>query len=403
MDQERFDTLFDKFKRQHLSQEEWDELRNSLKDNIYDEEILQFIDESWDQYRDRIPHTWTEDRALKVWSKITDANSKETQNDAQIRKLEETTSASRTHLLKTGWYRYAAAAVLLFVLAGSAYWFIGHPSTHQSAQVKQYKNDVAPGHNGAVLTLSNGQKIILDNTGNGLVTSDEKVQVIKKDGEISYQGKAAELVYNTIATDKGRQWMVTLPDGSKVWLNAASSIRYPLSFTGNERMVEITGEAYFEVAHNAKKPFVVKTTSQEITVLGTHFNINAYDDEASSKTTLLEGSVKITGGSASVIIKPGEQASRVNGGTSIKVLPADVEAVIAWKNGIFELSNADVASIMRQISRWYDIEVIYKGNPPRGTISGEVPRNLNLSEVLKVLALSGVQCEIEGRKLTVSD
>lgn len=165
MDQERFDTLFDKFKRQHLSQEEWDELRNSLKDNIYDEEILQFIDESWDQYRDRIPHTWTEDRALKVWSKITDANSKETQNDAQIRKLEETTSASRTHLLKTGWYRYAAAAVLLFVLAGSAYWFIGHPSTHQSAQVKQYKNDVAPGHNGAVLTLSNGQKIILDNTG----------------------------------------------------------------------------------------------------------------------------------------------------------------------------------------------------------------------------------------------
>lgn len=308
----------------------------------------------------------------------------------------------RIHFLKRGWFRYAAAAVFILAIAGITYLFVPRSEKTNIAAVP-YKGDIVPGRNGAVLTLSNGQKIILDSAGNGLVISDGKVQIIKKDGEISYQGKTAEVVYNTIATDKGRQWTVTLPDGSKVWLNAASSIHYPLTFTGNERVVEITGEAYFEVVHNARQPFKVKAGNQVIEDIGTAFNVNAYTDEAAVKTTLIEGSVKVTGGSASVIIKPGEQASRINGSTAIEVSPADVEATIAWKNGIFKLSNSDVASIMRQVSRWYDIEVTYKGNVPGGTISGEVPRNLNLSEVLKVLALSGVQCEIEGRKLTVFD
>ncbi len=299
--------------------------------------------------------------------------------------------------------RWAAAAAIL-VLAGTGGYFIDRNiKRHGTAIAKEkiIKNDIAPGHNGAVLTLSNGQKIILDSAGNGLLANDKSVRVIKKDGEIIYQGKGGETVYNDVSTDKGRQWQLTLSDGTKVWLNAVSSIRYPLSFSGKERLVEISGEAYFEVVHNPKMPFKVKVGNQIIEDIGTHFNINAYRDEPAVRTTLIEGLVKVVLGSSAVIIKPGEQASLATGGNKILVSPADVDAAIAWKNGVFELTNADVASIMRQVSRWYDVEVTYKGDVPKGTISGEVPRSLKLSEVLKVLALSGVRCELKERKLLV--
>ena len=295
-------------------------------------------------------------------------------------------AAKIVSIRKTIYRMTAAAAVLLFVVTG-AYLFV----LKEHKQATLAKSDVLPGHSGAILTLSNGKKIILDSARNGELAKDASVDIIKKDGEIAYSGNTTEIIYNTISTDKGRQWQLVLPDGSRVWLNAASSIHYPLSFTKDERVVEITGEAYFEVVHNVKKPFRVKAGNQIIEDIGTSFNVNAYQDEQGIKTTLITGAIKVQ----DILLKPGE--AYMNG----KIAAADADAAIAWKNGLFELSNADVPSIMRQVSRWYDIEIVYKGTVPKGTISGEVPRNLNLSEVLKVLALSGIRCEIDGKKLMV--
>jgi ferric-dicitrate binding protein FerR (iron transport regulator) len=275
-------------------------------------------------------------------------------------------------------------------------------------------NDIEPGHSGAVLTLSNGKKIILDSAENGLLASQGKSDVVKVDGQLVYKtqnNSANEVLYNTMTTAKGRQYQLVLADGSKVWLNAASSITYPTTFNKEERKVEITGEAYFEINKVFKKsdlkervPFIVIINSvsedkRQVQVLGTHFNVMAYDDEPAAKTTLLEGSVKVLNDGKSVTIRPGEQAVLSN--EKVSVTTTDVNEEIAWKNGMFSFNNATIEKIMRQVERWYDVDIVYNGAKPKGHYRGEVPMNVNASEMLKVLAVSGIHFKIDGKKIIV--
>lgn len=316
---------------------------------------------------------------------------------------------------RLGWIKLAAAAVFLLAVAGMVYLSASKIKTRAVIAARNtYKGDVAPGRNGAVLTLSNGQTIVLDSAGNGKLVKDNNVVIIKKDGKIIYQGKTNEVVYNTISTNVGRQWQLTLPDGTKVWLNAASSIRYPLSFVGNERKVEITGEAYFEVVHNSRQPFRVSINTpsgnkRTIEDVGTAFNVNAYSDEPAIKTTLLEGSVRVytdympsSLSHKSILLKPGQQAVVFSKSTNAKILDnIDTDEATAWKDGLFKFSEDNVETIMRQIGRWYNVKVVYEGTIPDKQIYGTAPRNTNLSSIIKVLSLSGVHVQMEEGKIIV--
>lgn len=314
--------------------------------------------------------------------------------------------------------RWAVAAVLLIVLSGTIYLAISpgkkevqsaktQPSPMDIAQGSQ--GDIAPGSNKAVLILADGSKVELDSANAGKVITQGNVQVIQMDGQLSYEGNGAakEVQYNTITTPRGGQYMVILADGSKVWLNAESSLRFPTVFAGEERKVEMEGEAYFEVAKNQKMPFYVKSGEMEVQVLGTHFNINAYNDEKATKTTLLEGSVKVNMGSAYKIIKPGEQAvipslagGRVDA-SKIRVQNCDIEEAVGWKNGLFHFNKADLPDVMRQLCRWYNVEVEYEGEIPKREFEGEIQRNLKLSQVLELLGKNRVNFKISGHKIKV--
>ena len=303
-----------------------------------------------------------------------------------------------------------AAAIIILMAGSSVYYLLKKNTIHQVVQKegihKQLKDDVAPGYNGAILTLSNGQQITLDSVGNGMLTAQGNTNILKQNGKIVYNGQnisKTQVLYNTMTTPRGRQYALVLADGTKVWLNAASSITFPTAFTGSERRVQIIGEAYFEVARNAAMPFKVEVGKMEVKVLGTHFNIKAYDDESATKTTLLEGAVHITNENKNALLKPGQQAvwDQTSGG--FKIVEANVEEAVAWKNGLFEFNNADIKSIMRQLSRWYDVEVVYQGDVSDKDFSGVISQNTNLSQVLKMLQLTKeVHFKIEGVKVTVS-
>jgi transmembrane sensor len=302
------------------------------------------------------------------------------------------------------WPRIAAAASILVILSVGGY-FLWHKQPSQQIALNN-KNDIAPGGNKAILTLSNGKQINLNDAQNGIIANEAHESIKKaKDGTLSYDGLTApadnqQVIYNTVTTPRGGQWPLILPDGTKVMLDAASSIRYPVSFNGNDRRVEITGQAYFEVAHNAK-PFRVSVRGETIEDLGTHFNINAYEDEPDIKTTLLEGSVKVSKGNEKVILKPGQQSITQSTTNKIRVRDANTEEAIAWYKGLFQFDNANIQTVMRQLSKWYNIDVVYEGKIPAKVCNGKVYRNLNLSQVLEVLAYSKVHFRVEGRKMIV--
>lgn len=316
------------------------------------------------------------------------------------------------------WHIPVAAAVLLLSLTALLYWQHNNIKTGAADMAKAnqpIKQDIAPGGNKAVLTLADGSHIILDSVASGTISQQGMIAVKKlENGVLAYtvatdttNNLETALTYNTISTPKGGQYQVTLADGTKVWLNAASSIRFPVKFSGTERPVEITGEAYFEVAKNPSMPFKVKAAGTVIEVLGTHFNINAYTDEATVKTTLLEGKVKITPSgnnhvATSRFLTPGQQAL-VDPYGSIRINnQADVEEAVAWKNGRFQFNSADLHSILRQIARWYDVDIEYKINTDLH-FTGQITRNENVSKVLEKLKLTGeVTFTVEGRKIIVS-
>lgn len=305
-------------------------------------------------------------------------------------------------------YRYVAAAVILFA-AITVFWLYNNKSlpkgpSHQT--IVQKPNDVEPGKTKAVLTLADGRKIILDSAANGKLAQQGSAVLENNNGQLVYNnnsgGEAYKNLFNMLSTNKGEIYATILSDGSKIWLNSGSSIRYPVIFTGDERRIEITGEAYFEVAHNPSKPFIVKMNDMQVQVLGTHFNINSYNDEPLTKTTLLEGSVRISTSNGMQILKPGQQAQISKSNEMEIINNADVDQAIAWKNGAFSFRNTDLPSVMRQLSRWYDVDVEIAGNSNKKRITGRIGRNLSLSEVLEGLETLGVHGELTGKKLKLT-
>jgi len=303
------------------------------------------------------------------------------------------------------WYRVAAAIVILFSAGG--YFFIQNRIARHKAP-DQVSSEILPGTNKAVLTLSNGRQISLSDARNGTLT-EEGDQRVKKadDGTIAYESKgssngSAAVVYNTISTPRGGQWTVILPDGTKVTLDATSSIKYPVRFSGRERSVAVSGQMYFEVAHNKKMPFHVRTGNQDIEVLGTHFNVNVYPDEPDSRVTLLEGSIRLSNQSRNAVLKPGQQAITRQGTDHISIERVNAEDFIAWKTGRFFFNNANIQTVMRQLSRWYDVDVSYKGVIPHQQFNGDIQRNLKATEILDILSnYYNIPFKIEGKKIIV--
>jgi len=305
----------------------------------------------------------------------------------------------------------SAAAVLFILTAACFFWW--YSKRGKAIDVKEHVKAIAqkvigPAQRMASLTLADGRSIVLDSAKTGELAQQGAAVVVNENGTLKYQTKSAaqEVLYNTLTTAYAQTYSIELADGSKAWLNAGASIRYPVEFSGNERKVEITGEVYFEVAHNAAQPFIVHVSGQkgpmDVQVLGTHFNINAYDDEPLVKTTLLEGKVKVTKDAASVLLKPGEQTSISQSSHPSHPIPVQTDAVVAWKNGIFSFNNTDIDVVMRQLIKWYNIEVVYEGDKPSDKISGGMPRSLTLPKVVEYLEfMTHLHYRIEGRKLIV--
>lgn len=306
------------------------------------------------------------------------------------------------------WYRWMAAAAILLLIGTGFYFFAENPKNkHESlSAIPNELNDIAPPNtSNAVLTLGNGQKIILDSSGNGVVARQGGVNVIKlADGGLAYRGAGKGVEYNTLNNPRGSKVIsLALSDGSRVWLNAESSLRYPTSFVGNERKVEITGEAYFEIAPDLSKSFIVVKGNTNIQVLGTHFNVKAYEDEKSLNITLLEGKVRINSGEngKSVVITPGEQAQVNKNGSIDLSASVDITEVMAWKNGEFSFKGTEIENIMREVSRWYDVEIIFE-SPVKEKFYAEVSRNTVVSTLLQMLeATKAIHFKIEGRKIRV--
>ncbi|WP_158996339.1 FecR family protein [Mucilaginibacter sp. L196] len=311
--------------------------------------------------------------------------------------------------VKTIWPRIAAAASILLCISLGGYFILNKKPTQQIA--KNQKQEILPGTNKATLTLANGQKIILTRGLNGRLAQQGSALVqVNSSKSITYTASginsslATQVQFNTLSTVRGEQspYPLVLADGTKVWLNAESSITFPTSFSGNERVVKITGEVYFEVVHDALHPFKVKVRDQTIEDLGTQFNINAYQDEPTMKTTLINGKVKISVGSQATLLKPGFQAVVSPSGSSIIVQAADLDEVMAWKNGNFEFEGTPLKDIMRQISRWYDVDISYKGTIEDAEFGGSISRTKNINEILSVLETTkGVHFELEGRRILV--
>ncbi|MCE6991134.1 FecR family protein [Dyadobacter sp. CY323] len=333
---------------------------------------------------------------------------------------------------RLGFLRYAAAAIL--VLAGTfAYFTLSRKKTPEVTTVKTISNDAVPGSSKAILTLADGSDIILDDAHNGEIAVQEGIRITKTaDGKLIYSTEkitgntdgSSPRVFNTITTPKAGQFKVNLPDGTRVWLNSLSSIRFPASFNGPVRTVDITGEVYFEVAQLQKNingkmqkvPFHVSSADQVVEVLGTHFNINSYQDESATKTTLLEGSVRVLAAKkdknvkSEVRLRPGEQAlvparikSQPISVAGITVRSVDSEEAVAWKEGYFRFKDANIQDVMRQLARWYDIEVSYEGDFSSEQFTGFVSRNIRMSNVLKILQEGGgVKFSIKGKKVEVT-
>ena len=304
------------------------------------------------------------------------------------------------------WSKVAAAVFI--VLAGIGYYFFtlnkDEPGNGKIVKTtKLIKDDVMPGGNRATLTLADGSTIVLDNAQNGALAQQGNTKVIKLGSKLAYTDAEGTktIVYNTLTTPRGGQYQVELPDGSLVWLNAASSLHFPTAFIGKERRVEIIGEAYFEIAKNTAMPFIVSANGAEVQVLGTHFNLMAYGDEDALKTTLLEGSIKFIKGNLANTLKPQQQLSLLKSGRIKVANDINVDEVVAWKNGLFNFQGTEIETVMRQLSRWYGIEVKYQKSID-DLFYAKIPRATKLSEVLRLLELTGkVHFEIDGRSVIV--
>jgi len=300
------------------------------------------------------------------------------------------------------WPRIAAVASIVLVLGGSLFFYRYLASGNLKGRLSSKAAEISPGRNSATLTLADGKRIILSNKGHGQLAKEAGVIISKAaDGQIVYQisgsNENKNTNINTLSTANGETYTILLPDSSKVWLNAASSLKYPSNFAAlKNREVFLTGEGYFEVAKDKRHPFIVHTLKQAVEVLGTHFNVSSYAQDILEKTTLLEGSVNITTQNATTKLKSGEQAQTGSGNTVV-TNEIDVEEAVAWKNGYFYFKSADLKTIMRQISRWYDVDVEYRSEPNSDLFYAEASRNIPVSELFKILKSSGIDLSIEKR------
>jgi len=306
-----------------------------------------------------------------------------------------------------------AAAILVFFIAGLVVFNNRKGITGSKIAKNNKPAAIVPGSNKAILTVSDGKTIVLDAAANGLVARTGAGEVLKTQrGQLVYKDKAsnnsaaavANVEYNTLTTPRGGEYQLVLPDGTKVWLDAASSITYPVAFTGNSRRVKLTGQGYFEVAKNKEKPFYVDVNQSEIKVLGTHFNISAYDDDGRNTTTLLEGSVQVTNNNKVAMLKPGQQAIIVKGSDNIAVSEADIEGAMAWKNGYFIFNDDDIRGIMRKVSRWYDVDVDFQRDFSDQHFGGTFYRSKSINELLDHFQKVGnLHFKVSGRRIVVMD
>lgn len=385
----RLKELFKRFLESNISPEESKELMGMALEPGLQEELKQVIKDAWQQTGEE------ED--------ITEAKAEELMQKVFAEKPERTNKLILINK-RTRWRSIAAAAIVMIIGVG-AYYAIVHKPDKPAEIVKapELPADVkSPQINRATITMAAGKIVYLDSTVNGTLAVQGNMQVIRlDDGKIAYRGSAEELIYNTLTNPRGSKVVnITLSDGSQIWLNAGSSITYPVAFIGNERKVSITGEAYFEVAHDMAKPFTVDQGDFEVRVLGTRFNINAYKDESDTRITLLQGSVKVKQGKKENMLQPGQQAQIATG---VKIISnTNIEQVMAWKNGLFVFDRVDIRNVMRQLARWYNLDVHYAGEVPKGKFKGEISRDLSLSQVLNGLSATRIHFTMEnGNKITI--
>lgn len=390
---ERIAYLLEAYTSQKATAREEQELMEWIQEAPEDSELKAYIEGLWEQ---RQPATGS---GHVNWDQIFN-------NVIQSDKVFSIAPQPKRKLIR--WPRVAAAAAILVLISTATYFLLSsrkdHPPIAKTEQQTPVNDITPPVTNKATLTLANGKVIILDSAGTGSLAKQGAGNASKvNEGELAYTATSETKVeYHTLHVPKGSKPMqLQLADGSEVWLNAASSITFPNVFTGNERKVAVTGEAYFEVAKNAAMPFKVSKGQTVVTVLGTHFNVNAYDDESDIKVTLLEGSVKVTNAVGSVMIQPGQQARITSNLKPQAVNDIDVEQVMAWKNGRFEFNETDIQTVMRQIERWYDVEIVYDGKVTQH-FNGSIPRQVNTSKVLQMLEKTGgVRFSIDGNKVMV--
>ncbi|CAL1516456.1 FecR domain-containing protein [Chitinophaga sp. MM2321] len=315
---------------------------------------------------------------------------------------EEAVQETPVHRLYPRLRRWGAAAAVLLLLGAGAYFLRNRSAQPEAAYAEA--SHIVPGSNKAVLTLADGSVMNLDSAGNQVIQQGP-MAILQHKGQLQYMAQGTETTtgFNTLSTPRGGQFQLTLSDGTRVWLNSASSLKYPTAFHGKERVVELNGQGYFEIAKNAGQPFRVKVNNGlEVQVLGTHFDIMAYPDEDAIKTTLLEGIVRVTQGSVEQMLKPGQQAVATTAMQHISVKETDVNKVIAWKNGLFIFNNVELGAILREIARWYDVEIVYQTPPNKDLYGGGMSRTKSLSEVLRFLEAGGTNhFKIEGQKVIV--
>ena len=386
--------LFIKYLNGECNQAELDQVASIIKRGEYEAEWEVALSDDADKLIDEQSETPVpEHEANRIYDIIED-------------NLGKSNDAGSGYFSRNKWPLFGIAASVLVLIAFATNYFLLKPDTSgQNLVVKNAVQEITPGSNKAILTLAGGQQVVLNGSANGKLAEQGGAAINKTaEGLLVYDGASSagqtKAVFNTITTPRGGKWSLTLSDGTRVWLNSASSITYPTTFDGTDRRVSITGEAYFEVAHNAKKPFKVNFNDQVVEVLGTHFNINAYNDEPDNETTLLEGSVRITKGKNTEVLKPRERASVSKNAIEV-ASNVDVERTMAWKDGLFVFDRTELQKAMREIARWYDIDVVYQGNVKNDVFNGRIKRDNNLSQILKVLELGDVHFRVEGRKVTV--
>lgn len=373
---ERLQLLFQKYLDNNISKEEFAEIWKLLETEEQIEKLSPQLQLLWEKHPEYI---------------LTDSH--------WNKKFAEYKLAKQVIDIKhINFWKYVIAASIFICMSGIGYLFFNLNKADKSIKNEisfKSKLDIESGRNGAILKFDNGNTIILDSAKNGQLTSS----VSKIDGTVTVKGISIE--YATLTTPRARQQQITLSDGSKVWLNAASSIRFPTVFKGKERIIEVTGEAYFEIAKDLNKPFIVKINDAAIEVLGTHFNVMAYSNESSLNTTLLEGSIKFKHNNKVVLLSPGQQSQLMKNGEQKLLNAVDLSEVIAWKNGMQSFNNADIQTIMRQVERWYDVDVSYEGVISKRTFSGEIPRTANLSELLKLFEVNKIHFRINSEEKTL--